>query len=370
MLGAGALAACGGSDPVPYDYEPESAATRMPGYYGLALTPFFNLKNGRLINVVPNFPRAIDFHAHLGFLVGSPKGPAKNVDLAASSRVEYLIDCDANEDCHMDYEVYLNQIASETMLAESETALITGPLTGKGKILTHTAPNYVQELNEMRFDSAVLLPLKLDLVSPDNMEEYWRDATARSGTDDRFHFFGSVHPAQEGWETALENYKAQGVKGIKFHPTMQRIAPNSDEAMAIFEKCNELGLHVFFHAGRAGIEPGTQGEFARMENYDLPLQEFPNMTFIFGHSGARDWEEALVRGKRHDNIIMEFAGPSIQAMKAMIEQLGPDRLVFGSDWPFYPIAATLAKVLHVTWGDDVTRDKILEHNARRILDLA
>ena len=362
ILATAGLAACGGES---YVYDPMQIPKPVQGYRGLAQLPFFELKNGRLVNVVKDFPRAIDFHGHLGFSVGKLEA-----DLTASNDMQYLIDCDAEEDCHMDMEVYLNQIATKEMLDDSEAQLIKGPLTGKGKIVSHTVPNYVAELDEMKFDSAVLLPLKLNLAFPDTMEQRWRDAVAATGNQDRFHFFTSVHPAQKGWEQELEAYKAAGGKGVKFHPTMQRMAPNSDEGMAVIEKCDQLGLHVFFHAGRAGIEPGDLAATAALSNYDLPLHEFPNTTFIFGHSGARDWEEAAQRGREHDIIIMEFAGPSLAAMQAMLVAVGPDRLVFGSDWPFYPIAATLAKVLHLTGDDHVTRDKILEHNARRLLDLA
>lgn len=365
MLATAAVSGCGDPELV-IEYDPTTAPLKMPGYYGLAELPFFELRKGRLVNVVPNFPKAIDFHGHLGFVVGDlARTPA---DLTVRNTMKYLIDCDGHEDCHMDMEVYLNQIASQEMLDDSESALLTGAMTGKGPIVHHTVPNYVAELDEMKFDTSLLLPIKLNLVQPDDMEDNWRNAVTACKADKRFHFFGSVHPAQEGWREALQQYKADGVKGIKFHPTMQRLAPDSDEGMAIIEECDRLGLHVFFHAGKAGIEPGT-GHFANMENYDLPLNEFPNTTFIFGHSGARDWEEALVRGQNHSNIVMEFAGPSIQTMKAMLEAVGPDRLVFGSDWPFYPLAATLAKVLHITWEDEITRDKILEHNARRLLDL-
>ena len=41
-------------------------------------------------------------------------------------------------------------------------------------------------------------------------------------------------------------------------------------------------------------------------------------------------------------------------------------MVFGSDWPFYPLAATLAKVLLVTEGTPDARAAILRDNAERI----
>ena len=50
----------------------------------------------------------------------------------------------------------------------------------------------------------------------------------------------------------------------------------------------------------------------------------------------------------------------------MIERVGSDRLLFGTDWPFYPLAATHAKVLIVTEGRPEARADILRDNAERL----
>jgi predicted TIM-barrel fold metal-dependent hydrolase len=44
-------------------------------------------------------------------------------------------------------------------------------------------------------------------------------------------------------------------------------------------------------------------------------------------------------------------------------------MLFGSDWPFYHLAATLAKVLIVTEGRPRERHAILRGNAERLLGL-
>jgi predicted TIM-barrel fold metal-dependent hydrolase len=46
-----------------------------------------------------------------------------------------------------------------------------------------------------------------------------------------------------------------------------------------------------------------------------------------------------------------------------------ERLLFGTDWPFYHQAATLAKVLLVTEGRRDVRRAILRGNAERLLGL-
>jgi len=44
-------------------------------------------------------------------------------------------------------------------------------------------------------------------------------------------------------------------------------------------------------------------------------------------------------------------------------------VVYGSDWPFYPQAIGIAKVLIATEGDERRRRAVLHDNAARILGL-
>jgi predicted TIM-barrel fold metal-dependent hydrolase len=47
----------------------------------------------------------------------------------------------------------------------------------------------------------------------------------------------------------------------------------------------------------------------------------------------------------------------------------PDRVMFGTDWPFYHQATQLAKVLMATESDPGTRSRVLWENAARLFDL-
>jgi predicted TIM-barrel fold metal-dependent hydrolase len=56
-------------------------------------------------------------------------------------------------------------------------------------------------------------------------------------------------------------------------------------------------------------------------------------------------------------------------MRQVIEEADLDRIVFGTDWPFYHHALPLAKVLILTEGRPALRRKILHDNAARLLGL-
>ena len=56
------------------------------------------------------------------------------------------------------------------------------------------------------------------------------------------------------------------------------------------------------------------------------------------------------------------------ALGELIERVGGERLLFGSDWPFYHLAVSLAKVLIVTRDRPDRRDAILRGNALPLLN--
>ena len=162
---------------------------------------------------------------------------------------------------------------------------------------------------------------------------------------------------------------AAGGVVIKLHPTVQRFFPDDPIIMPLYEECRRLGLVVFFHGGRAGIEPESSHPFAMPRHYEAPLAEFPDLHFILGHAGARDNSAMVDLALRYDNAWLGIHGQSVSNLDAMVEATGGERLLFGSDWPFYHIGSSLAKVLMVTEapGRRALRDRILSGNAQRLL---
>ena len=64
-----------------------------------------------------------------------------------------------------------------------------------------------------------------------------------------------------------------------------------------------------------------------------------------------------------------LSGQSLPNVRRILDEAPPDRVVYGSDWPFYHQAIGIAKVLMATEGDDAARARVLHDNAARILRL-
>ena len=157
--------------------------------------------------------------------------------------------------------------------------------------------------------------------------------------------------------------------------TAQRIVLDHPDDPATWELVKRLfiglpvGLIIFDHGGRAGIEPESRHRYAMPRHYEGALSSFPNLPFVFGHSGARDGDAMLELGLRYDNAWFGIHGQGVTHLDKMIRRTGGERMLFGTDWPFYHLAATLAKVLIVTNDSDRSeiRHAILRGNAERLL---
>ena len=157
---------------------------------------------------------------------------------------------------------------------------------------------------------------------------------------------------------------------MKLHPTVQRFFPDEQAMMDLYAEAERLGVTVFFHGGRAGIEPESSHQFALPRHYEAVFANFPDLNIIVGHAGARDNEAMLKLAKKYSNVWMDIHGQSISRLDEMIKTLGGERLLFGTDWPFYHIGASLAKVLITTQNErPEVRKAILRDNALKVLEL-
>ena len=341
---------------------------RFKGYRGLAELPWFELDaGGKLRCVDESIPMAIDMHCHFGMSVlFEPR-----LDLQArTERVRHLLDCDATDPgCELDLDIYINGNFTEPALDELRYESISQGLWGSDSARTQTIPNLLDEMDATRVEKAMILPIAFNFPFGDDLAENWSNAIRETQTSDRLIPGASVHPRDDRRIEQLEAFAAAGARVIKLHPTMQAFYPDESDAMELYEAADRLGMIIFYHGGRAGIEPESRHRYAMPRHYEGALAAFPNLPFIFGHAGARDGEAMLELGLRYENAWFDIHGQGVTSLDKIIQRTGGERMLFGTDWPFYHLAATLAKVLIVTDGADRSdiRHAILRGNAERLL---
>ena len=194
-----------------------------------------------------------------------------------------------------------------------------------------------------------------------------------------FTGLGSVDPHKGAAAVAeVANIAALGLRGVKFHPSLQAFAPDDPAYWPVFEACRDHGLLALFHTGTSGIgarQPGGQGvrlDYAHPLKLDPVAAAYPDLTVVAAHFGY-PWHTELAAIALHKtNVYIDISGWSPRRIPAEVIRELRGRLsgqfLWGSDFPFLTPERCLAEFDELGLPDDVA-SQVLHGNAERILGL-
>jgi len=197
---------------------------------------------------------------------------------------------------------------------------------------------------------------------------------------DVFTGLGSVDPHKgEAAVAEVANIAALGLRGVKFHPSLQAFSPDDQRYWPIFAACERHGLLALFHTGTSGIgarQPGGQGiriDYAHPLKLDPVAAAHPDLTVVAAHFGW-PWHMDLIAIALHKtNVYIDISGWSPRRIPAEVVRELRGRLagqfLWGSDYPFFGPERCLAELEALDLPADVVT-MVLHDNAARILRLS
>jgi predicted TIM-barrel fold metal-dependent hydrolase len=192
--------------------------------------------------------------------------------------------------------------------------------------------------------------------------------------------FASINPhrGEAGVRLARELIKNHGVKGFKFHPSVQAFFPNDRMAYPLYEAIAEAKLPALFHTGQTGVGAGTRGGGGIRLKYSNPMllddvaADFPDMPIILAHPSFPWQEEALSVATHKPQVYIDLSGWSPKYFPPILVQyantLLKDKILFGSDYPVMSPERWLAEFEKLPIKPEV-RPLILKENAAKLLGL-
>jgi predicted TIM-barrel fold metal-dependent hydrolase len=157
--------------------------------------------------------------------------------------------------------------------------------------------------------------------------------------------FASVNPHRgaPGVALAKKLIREYGVKGFKFHPSVQEFSPNDRMAYPLYEVIAEAKLPALFHTGQTGVGAGTPGGGGIRLKYSNPMllddvaADFPAMPIVLAHPSFPWQEEALSVATHKPQVYIDLSGWSPKYFPPILVQyantLLKDKILFGSDYP-------------------------------------
>lgn len=191
--------------------------------------------------------------------------------------------------------------------------------------------------------------------------------------------FGSVDPwSPDAVRRVGELVDDYGVRGFKFHPSLQAFEPNDRRFYPIYEAIAGAGVPALFHTGQTGLGSALPGGYGIKLRYSDPMllddvaADFPDLTIVMAHP-AVPWVDAQIAIASHKaNCYIDLSGWSPkyfppQLVRAIGRQLRTKAL-FGTDHPYISLARWRVDFDTLGIEADVL-PLILKDNALRVLGI-
>lgn len=189
----------------------------------------------------------------------------------------------------------------------------------------------------------------------------------------------SPHRGAAGVAAARRLVTEHGVRGFKFHPSLQGFFPDDPVAYPLYQAIEELGVPALFHSGQTGIGAGMPGGGGIRLKYSDPMRlddvaaDFPGMTVVIAHPSFPWQDEALAVATHKANVYIDLSGWSPKYFPPQLVQyantLLRHKVLFGSDFPLIAPDRWMADFDALPIKDEV-RPLVLKDNAIRMLGLA
>jgi len=238
----------------------------------------------------------------------------------------------------MDFEVYLDTNASA---AQRETAL---------------AELFANE-DAAGIEYAVVMPMPQ--VKPNNRALY-----ETAGGNRRAVLCCQVNPndGDPAFAEIRQSATEWGMRVLKIMPAIYQIRMTSPLATKLMTLARELGLVVNIHSGSEISHPLGIGALCH---------RFPDVTVLMDHMGYREWTADAIEAAR-DNPNL-YLGTTIAAfepttVEKAVRELGPERVVYGSNWPNLYSDLAVEAIRRQKLGKDA-EELVLGGNLARILGM-
>ncbi|QWF22397.1 amidohydrolase family protein [Nocardioides sp. LMS-CY] len=191
--------------------------------------------------------------------------------------------------------------------------------------------------------------------------------------------FGSVDPhAPDAAARARRLVTEYGVRGFKFHPSIQAFTPNDPAYYPIYDVLQELGVVALFHTGQTGIGsglPGGRGIKLRLSDpmlLDDVAADFPHLQIVMAHPSVPWVDSAISIATHKANVFIDLSGWSPKYFPPQLvrqaNSLLKHKVLFGSDYPVINPDRWMAAFDELEIKPEV-RPLVLKENALRLLGL-
>jgi predicted TIM-barrel fold metal-dependent hydrolase len=197
---------------------------------------------------------------------------------------------------------------------------------GMGHHKRLSAPQLIRLMDANSVDRAVLCPVDKYITAYNRAGNDLLVRTIRT-YGDRFQGMAVANP-WFGKRACNELRRAldAGLSGLKIHSPLQGFMLCDSIVYPLLEIAKEYNVPVYAHTG-------TMDNALPFQLLEL-ARRYPELQFVMGHAAFSDfWMDVVPVLKQAQNIMVETSHASPDFIESIIREIGPSRVLFGSDVP-------------------------------------
>lgn len=156
--------------------------------------------------------------------------------------------------------------------------------------------------------------------------------------------FGTAHAEDPDLEGVVdEALGSLGLRGLKFHHSVQRFRPDDPRLLPIYERMEGEGRPLMLHAGTMPY----RDSFTGVAFVQPVLRRFPRLRACVAHMGAFETDAFLALTAEFPHLYLDttmalapaaapYVGPAGESISTEQILRHQDRILFGSDFPLPP----------------------------------
>ena len=159
--------------------------------------------------------------------------------------------------------------------------------------------------------------------------------------------FLSVDPTQPGWEEELRfGHQFLGLRGIKLLSMYAGYRPDDSRLDPLWQYATKHRLPVLLHTGTTFVAQAPL-ECTLPRHLDVVATRFPEVRIIMAHLGHPYEGEAIVTARKHPHVYCDISALHYRPFQfyhslMLVQEYGIwDKVLFGTDYPFTTVNATL-----------------------------
>jgi predicted TIM-barrel fold metal-dependent hydrolase len=159
--------------------------------------------------------------------------------------------------------------------------------------------------------------------------------------------FLSVDPTQPGWERELEDgHRGLGMRGIKLLPMYAGFQPDDPRLDPLWKYATAHQLPVLLHTGTTFVAQAPL-DCTLPRHLDRVAIRYPDVRIVMAHLGHPYEGECVVTIRKHPNVYADLSALHYRPFQLyhslmLVQEYGVwDKVLFGSDYPFTTVTASI-----------------------------